>query len=1256
MGVPRVHFWALVIVLLPALSLAWPEDYMWCRVGTSGNSKILGLSGITNAHAELPSFSNYMYGIFCELNGTMASGQAVLRLSNQTNAHLEMDTFSNYNFPAEIGYQHGNVYCRYGSCAWYESCLVSISNNTNAHAESCDEGNYQHSLCCYAVDTETPEIGFTSPTPPDSTHSNSSFSVGLDINETSYRLVTVVVEPADVMFLRFESMGSTTPDFFSGSADVRGSVTQEFGVFGKSANLTGGNISAYRDYNGTELFVSAWYRGSDGNIMKGENWILNTSGFYIYNGTWFSVPFPASDGKWHLYAGYWNGSSIFSYFDGAEYQSAAGPGEWMDFSGNITVNAYGLVDNAIVATIPMNTTYMNKTLSGTYSGDVNPRSDGNYFFYGYVEDMSGNYNTTEKRKYTYDTTPPFVRIDEPANNSYVELGIWINTTVYDILSPLQYVRLYINDTLLGENTTTNPSFFWNTSLYKNGPYNFTLKACDIAGNCNQTGTYVFIVNNSITVTTAAEHEIDVNGTSTSIIWATAIRNDGTPETSGTAEAFINFTPSSSYQMQWSSQQSRWEYEANATTLGLGVGDHNYSVLVNNSNLDIHGWGLGSIHVDDLVLKIHNLSQYYYSLDKIVVYIETRRKSNNALETATANATLKGQSVIDSGTCVGDNCSIELDAGCFNTDTMATLEASSNTSYLIGNANGTTTIRPRPMELECGFEPSFLNWDYSQTNITYWCRITDTPNSTYIRVDSLNVSITDSDPSYSNDCEGDYNISDFSWNPSLERYELNCTLTASSVPDNCFDLTAMANATKDCYGNATNQTTGTINCPPSCGSSLIRPLYIDVNRTSEKFELSVNVTDYDGYGDVSVVGRKQGGSYQQMTRTTILGQFNATFTLDIGHESSVACFYGDIVATDPGGLSCSSQSNTACGEDLSMSFKDGCNRTIYWGESAEINATALFATDSANAQGNATCYLYNNTRVSDVTVQFDRNISCTITPPRTFQEVNYTVGINATSVRDSVIDGNLTTGCWLYVKLRKINVNCSYPDRIDYSSPLDIECNVTDSLGDPVSDATMDFTSSGKCTPVQPWTYEGGGNYSYSCIPEVPGDFRFNVTATSTGYSVGNYSGLVYVRYVERQEVVDLVWEGFTPVTYPDIPGKLISFSRLEYPFACISDNFTTGVISLGRSNFIRKTPLVVQQKEVGNMFVVPITDAPCDSIAKKTKSFLEKGDITSPLSDMPGGISYYYVIVRSPVGILNDTTVSGRFALERDEDGIRVIR
>ncbi|MBI1934972.1 carboxypeptidase regulatory-like domain-containing protein [Candidatus Woesearchaeota archaeon] len=114
----------------------------------------MGISDLTNAHAEIFSFNNYPYSICCkDTLGYPIDNQdtgkyiSFLKLSSKTDAHVEQSSSNDYNFNAHISSPFYEIKCNYAqSCNGYDTCLVSISGATDAHISVCDY--YPINICC----------------------------------------------------------------------------------------------------------------------------------------------------------------------------------------------------------------------------------------------------------------------------------------------------------------------------------------------------------------------------------------------------------------------------------------------------------------------------------------------------------------------------------------------------------------------------------------------------------------------------------------------------------------------------------------------------------------------------------------------------------------------------------------------------------------------------------------------------------------------------------------------------------------------------------------------------------------------------------------------------------------------------------------------------------------------------------------------------------------------------------------------------
>ncbi len=168
----RKNIFSLVLpfaLMLPISALA----ALSCTIASSCNAPdtaVFNLSSSSNAHAELPSQSNYPRYACCSgvssIGNNCAAGIAVtaLRLSSATNAHVEENTQSNYANNACLSIASGSVSVDYqnGSCSGFDTTLASISGVTNAHVGGASD--YPLKVCASASTSITPPP--PTPTPP----------------------------------------------------------------------------------------------------------------------------------------------------------------------------------------------------------------------------------------------------------------------------------------------------------------------------------------------------------------------------------------------------------------------------------------------------------------------------------------------------------------------------------------------------------------------------------------------------------------------------------------------------------------------------------------------------------------------------------------------------------------------------------------------------------------------------------------------------------------------------------------------------------------------------------------------------------------------------------------------------------------------------------------------------------------------------------------------------------------------------------
>ena len=99
------------------------------------NKVLMGVSGLTNAHGELSTQTNYGYVIQCDFAGSTScdGSNKVLRLSADTNAHAEVPSGTVYT-TTDICYGDLSCVSTTGSCPVENPIEVfSLSDTTNAH-------------------------------------------------------------------------------------------------------------------------------------------------------------------------------------------------------------------------------------------------------------------------------------------------------------------------------------------------------------------------------------------------------------------------------------------------------------------------------------------------------------------------------------------------------------------------------------------------------------------------------------------------------------------------------------------------------------------------------------------------------------------------------------------------------------------------------------------------------------------------------------------------------------------------------------------------------------------------------------------------------------------------------------------------------------------------------------------------------------------------------------------------------------------
>lgn len=152
----------ILIVLIGMISAKVAEggtDTLSCQITANcAGASVFRMSSAANAHAEIPSLSNYPNIVCCQsayysLGNSCETGVVILKLSGSTNAHVEKNTLSNYPLKACLS-ASGAVSCAYTTqdcaAAGYDACLATISSDTNAQVSDCVNNPYSTKICCRA--------------------------------------------------------------------------------------------------------------------------------------------------------------------------------------------------------------------------------------------------------------------------------------------------------------------------------------------------------------------------------------------------------------------------------------------------------------------------------------------------------------------------------------------------------------------------------------------------------------------------------------------------------------------------------------------------------------------------------------------------------------------------------------------------------------------------------------------------------------------------------------------------------------------------------------------------------------------------------------------------------------------------------------------------------------------------------------------------------------------------------------------------
>ncbi|MBI2476292.1 MAG: hypothetical protein HYV67_03550 [Candidatus Taylorbacteria bacterium] len=259
-----------------------------CSVATTcpSGTVIWRMSGTANAHAELPSQSNYTQLVCCSgvtglgnsCSGTFATA---LKLSATTNAHSEQNSQSNYANNAciqapsggsvSVGYQATN-------CTGFDTTLGSMTGTTNAHVG--DGTAYTTKICGTAAGAEA-SLTFVV-----TTNNFATLSPGSPVKATSTLNVNTNNASGWNVTLSGNNVTATAKAMNDGAGTEITDLTPQWIIPSGAATTTAGNATAITNgqdvlafrvmsassTNGAAFLSTAWWGTSDAMFNASQLW------------------------------------------------------------------------------------------------------------------------------------------------------------------------------------------------------------------------------------------------------------------------------------------------------------------------------------------------------------------------------------------------------------------------------------------------------------------------------------------------------------------------------------------------------------------------------------------------------------------------------------------------------------------------------------------------------------------------------------------------------------------------------------------------------------------------------------------------------------------------------------------------------------------------------------------------------------------------------------------------------------------------
>jgi len=524
------------------------------RQGACGlnETAVLRLSNYTNAHAELfdQSSPEYNYTICCwddgyEINisanyttGSEILGDAaILSLSNYTNAHA--GNISDYMYKLWLNSTQSlfstELRLPGQTCeeAGYQTCIVTMSNATNAHLASCDNESYDYKVCG-VINNRAPVVTLLSPGHDSYINSNFNFSYSASDADgiVDIRNCTLWTNISGAGFTLYD--GNTNVNYTNNilytfaAAEEKQIEWQVNCTDLADEHMLSSMWTLYTD--NINPSIHTLYSDDPDNYTRSDaslTYYVNSSDTYMDNVTLQNLSMSLSSGLYQLTTTPSSlnctieGSCIvYAYAnDKANNHNSTNYTMIIDdtfpeisFIGNTADNDSYLSQNytemfvSIVEINQRNNSFylynesMNLINKTTYSLDTDENftylPDGIYYYKADVWDKADNYNSTELRKITLDTTNPALynltlNNNETNNLFYIRSDEYITFLLDGIERNIDYVEIG-NDTLMNMSVGSNSGDNYTWQLYETA-YNL---GCDSDGACLITATAYDLAGNT----------------------------------------------------------------------------------------------------------------------------------------------------------------------------------------------------------------------------------------------------------------------------------------------------------------------------------------------------------------------------------------------------------------------------------------------------------------------------------------------------------------------------------------------------------------------------------------------------------------------------------------------------------------------------------------------------------------------------------------------------------------------------------------